>query len=231
LAFATEYPDLNSEQAIGATLEVVPMANWSPPQSFASLGRAWIPPSPNLPRIESALVYPGQVLLEGTNLSEGRGTTMPFEVTGAPFIDAETLCVDLNARQLPGVRFLPLAFRPTFDKWAGQSCQGVSIHVTDRNSYRPYRTAVALLATVQQRWPRQFEWLNPPYEYETELPPIDIISGSEKLRMLLKTADEFSLESILSCPLASWQKRVSAAALYDSANQRFVNSRGDGLVG
>ncbi|HUG71011.1 MAG TPA: DUF1343 domain-containing protein [Pirellulaceae bacterium] len=214
---------LNSEQAIGATLEVVPLENWSPSQSFASLGRAWIPPSPNLPRIESALVYPGQVLLEGTNLSEGRGTTTPFEVTGAPFIDAEVFCVDLNARRLPGVRFLPLAFRPTFDKWAGKTCQGVSIHVTDRDAYRPYRTTVELLAVVQQHWPQRFEWLDPPYEYETELRPIDIISGSENLRTSLEREDQSLLESISSCPLASWQERVSAVVLYGTSNLRLVS--------
>ncbi len=214
---------LNSEQAIGATLKVVPLANWSPTQSFASLRRAWIPPSPNLPRIESALVYPGQVLLEGTNLSEGRGTTTPFEVTGAPFIDAELLSIDMNAAQLPGVRFLPLTFRPTFDKWSGESCQGVSMHVTDHDMYRPYRTTVALLAAVRRRWPEQFGWLNPPYEYETERPPIDIISGSANLRTVLKSADQSSLESVLSYPLASWQERVSAAVLYGSANRRLVS--------
>lgn len=211
---------LNSEQAIGAKLEVIALANWSPSQRFASLGRTWIPPSPNLPRAESALVYPGQVLLEGTNLSEGRGTTMPFEVTGAPFIDAEVLCRDMNDHQLPGVRFLPLIFRPTFDKWAGESCQGVSIHVTDGSAFRPYRTTVALLAAVQRRWPEQFEWLAPPYEYETQLPPIDIISGSARLRTLLNSDDQ---TSILSCPLSPWQARVSDAILYDSADRRFVN--------
>ncbi len=213
---------LNEEQAIGAALDVVPLSNWLPEQTFASLGRAWIPPSPNLPRIESALVYPGQVLLEGTNLSEGRGTTTPFEVTGAPFIDAESLCNDLTARQLPGVHFLPLIFRPTFDKWAGQSCEGISIHVTDPETYRPYRTTLALLAAVQRRWPRHFEWLDPPYEYETEKPPIDIISGSSSLRLSLNAEDESSLESLSYCPRDLWQGRVAAALLYGSAKQRFV---------
>lgn len=214
---------LNTEQAIGATLDVVPLSDWSPEQTFAALERLWIPPSPNLPRIEAAFVYPGQVLLEGTNLSEGRGTTTPFEVTGAPFIDAELLCDDLNARQLPGVRFLPLIFRPTFDKWAGESCQGVSIHVTDPAAYRSYRTTVALLACVRKRWPQHFVWLGPPYEYETEKPPIDIISGSSDLRLLLDAKDESSLETLSDCPRELWKERVASALLYGSANERFAD--------
>ncbi|MCB9873035.1 MAG: DUF1343 domain-containing protein [Planctomycetaceae bacterium] len=210
---------LNSEQAIDAALEVIPLANWSPSETFTSLARVWIPPSPNLPRVESALIYPGQVLLEGTNLSEGRGTTTPFEVTGASFIDAEVLCDDLTDRQLPGVRFLPLAFRPMFDKWAGELCQGVSIHITDFNAYRPLRTTIALLAAVRRRWPQQFQWLAPPYEYETVKPPIDIISGSARLQLAIESGDD---ERLPCCPLTLWQERTCTSLLYGSAGERFV---------
>src|SRR5690606_35986203 len=108
-------------------------------------GLPWVPPSPNLPTFASALVYPGQVLLEGTNLSEGRGTTTPFEVAGAPFVDPELLADELNDRALPGVRFRPVRFRPTFDQWQGQVCGGVQFHVTDLQSFRPYATTLHLL--------------------------------------------------------------------------------------
>ncbi len=208
---------LNQEQAIGATLEVVALGDWSPEQTFSSLGRVWVPPSPNLPRVASALVYPGQVLLEGTNLSEGRGTTTPFEATGAPFLDAEVLCQQLIARKLPGVQFLPLAFRPTFDKWAGELCQGVSMHIVDRDAFRPYRTTLTLLAVVQEHWPRQFAWLDPPYEYETEKPPIDIITGSAALRTSANVSNESSLDT-----LAAWQERVTAVAIYGAPHRRFM---------
>ena len=213
---------LNTKQALGAKLEVVSVGNWLPEESFKSIGRVWIPPSPNLPRIESALVYPGQVLLEGTNLSEGRGTTTPFEVMGAPFMDAELLCAEMLARKLPGVHFLPLAFRPTFDKWAGELCQGISMHVTDPDTFRSYRTTVVLLEVVQNLWRKQFAWLDPPYEYETEKPPIDIITGNAALRTSANPKDESTLELLVSCPLEAWRECVESSLLYGSISERFV---------
>ena len=173
---------LNESEEINAELQVLDVVDCAPEAMFDQWKRPWIPPSPNLPTFQSALVYPGQVLLEGTNISEGRGTTTPFEVCGAPFIDEFRLCELLTSVDLPGVSFLPIRYTPTFDKWAGESCGGVSLQVTDQQGFRPYLTTLAILATVFQSWPEHAEWLPPPYEYETVKMPIDILSGSPKLR-------------------------------------------------
>jgi uncharacterized protein YbbC (DUF1343 family) len=133
-------------------------------------------------RWETVVVYPGQVLLEGANLSEGRGTTLPFELCGAPWIDPFRLADVLNEHRLPGVYFRPVKFRPTFDKWAGESCGGVAFHVTDVDTFRSYAATLHLFAAVKSLYPREFEWLPPPYEYERIKPPIDILSGSSALR-------------------------------------------------
>ena len=210
---------LNAELGVGAQLEVVPLQGWSPSLMFPSLDRHWIPPSPNLPRFESALVYPGQVLLEGTNLSEGRGTTTPFEVVGAPFIVPEVMCESVTSFNLPGIRFLPVHFTPTFDKWTGKSCGGVSLHVTDAASYRPYRTTLAILIAVSNVWPNDFTWRNPPYEYETSKLPIDTISGSSMLRQRLddpKRCDLAELDSLATLDESAWSERTRPHRLYDA---------------
>jgi uncharacterized protein YbbC (DUF1343 family) len=173
---------LNESMGIHADLTVVPVQGWQREQLWPATGRAWVPPSPNLPTFASALVYPGQVLLEGTHLSEGRGTTTPFEVAGAPYIDPFRLADCLREFSLPGVVFRPVRFRPTFDKWQGESCGGVYFHVTDPQSFRPYRTTLHVLSAIRGLWPREFQWRPPPYEYETVQQPIDILSGSSLLR-------------------------------------------------
>jgi uncharacterized protein YbbC (DUF1343 family) len=197
----------------GALVEGPPLD----PRLFDELERFWIPPSPNLPRVESLLAYAGQVLLEGTNLSEGRGTTRPFEVAGAPYIDPERLCRALDEVDLPGVRFLPIRFVPTFDKWAGQTCGGVSVHITDRRDFRPFRTTVALLAAVRRTWPSDFAWLPPPYEYETVRPPIDILFGSSRLREALDRTGNCGpddLDALCAVDADGWQARSADCRLY-----------------
>ena len=188
-------------------------------------GLPWLPPSPNLPTFASALVYPGQVLLEGTNLSEGRGTTTPFEVVGAPYIDPFELEVRLleAARETgpPGVRFRGLRFRPTFDKWAGESCGGVFLHVTDPLAFRPYETTLRILATVKALWPEGFAWRPPPYEYESEKAPIDILAGSSRLREWIdglsstSTITEIPPELLGSDAHNEWLKQVRLHLLYE----------------
>jgi len=131
-------------------LTVVPMENWTRDEWYDETGLPWVPPSPNLPTLESATVYPGQVILEGTNLSEGRGTTKPFEVFGAPWIDGFVLAKKLNALHLPGVKFRETWFTPTFSKYSGQLCGGCELHVTDRNAYQPVAATLAILEAVQQ---------------------------------------------------------------------------------
>jgi len=209
---------LNGQLAIGADLTVIELANWNRRLGFPA-NRSWIPPSPNLPTVASCLVYPGQVLLEGTNLSEGRGTTRPFQLCGAPYIDEKEMAICLQSVGLPAIQFLPSRFTPTFDKWAGESCGGVSLHVVDAELFRPYETSVTLLAYAASQRADHFQWLEPPYEYERHLPPIDIISGSDKLRLALKqSAGKTDLTNIVAATIAmdqeAWLRDTAAARLY-----------------
>ncbi len=155
----------NDAFGIGAQLHVVPVRGWQRDDAEPGHALPWVPPSPNMPTPDTALVYPGMVLLEGTNLSEGRGTTRPFETIGAPYIDADALAARMNALSLPGVRFCPVHFTPTFSKHAGASCAGVQLHVTDRDAFRPVRTALALLVAIRKLHPEQFKFLegDPPF--------------------------------------------------------------------
>jgi uncharacterized protein YbbC (DUF1343 family) len=177
----------NDQFGIGASLEVIPLEAWRRPMYHDETGLPWIIPSPNLPTLDSAVVYPGAVLFEGTMLSEGRGTTRPFELVGAPWIDGERLADALNARGLPGVHFRPAFFEPTFQKHAKQSCGGCQIHVLDRRAFQPVRTAVELIAAFRREDPGRFAWREPPYEYEHEKQPIDILYGSDRLRAAIDT--------------------------------------------
>jgi uncharacterized protein YbbC (DUF1343 family) len=161
---------------------VVAMEGWSREQYFDTTALPWVLPSPNIPTLESAVVYPGTVLLEGTNVSEGRGTTKPFEIVGAPWIDPEAYTADLNGRGLPGVRFRPALFEPTFHKHAATPCGGCQIHVTDRRTFRAVETGVAIIDAARRAGPDRFAWRDPPYEYEYTIPPIDILYGSAALR-------------------------------------------------
>ncbi len=179
----------NEHFGIGAKLEVVAMQGWRRQDLFDRTGLPWVMPSPNVPTLESALVYPGTVLFEGTNVSEGRGTTRPFELIGAPWVDAEPFAARLNARDLPGVHFRPVTFEPTFHKHAGRACGGCQIHVVDREVFRPVATGVALVEACRQAGPGQFAWRQPPYEYEAVRPPIDILWGSSRLRQAIDRGD------------------------------------------
>ena len=175
----------NETFGLHATLEVLPIEGWQREMYQDDTGLPWVLPSPNLPTLDSAIVYPGMVLLEGTNLSEGRGTTRPFELAGAPWLEARRLADALNGLGLPGVYCRPVEFQPTFQKHAGQTCGGCQVHVTDRTAFRPILTAVALLQCCRQQAPDHFAWRQPPYEYETIIPPIDILYGSDQLRRQL----------------------------------------------
>ncbi|HPF34637.1 MAG TPA: DUF1343 domain-containing protein [Candidatus Krumholzibacteria bacterium] len=156
-----------------------------PSDTHPATGLPWVLPSPNMPTWDTALVYPGMCLLEGTSASEGRGTTRPFEIFGLPGLDSDALVARLAGRGLPGVVFRPLHFQPTFQKHAGALCGGAQIHVTDAASFRPVRTAVEILAALLALAPETFAWNPPPYEYETEKLPIDILAGGPELREAL----------------------------------------------
>jgi uncharacterized protein YbbC (DUF1343 family) len=171
----------NTEFGIGCSLTIVPMEGWSRDSWFDQTGLPWIPPSPNLPTPDSAIVYPGMVLLEGSCLSEGRGTTRPFEFVGAPFIRSRQYADALNSLRLPGVFFRPAHFQPTFQKWGGKMCGGVQIHVQDRNMFEPYLTGIAVLSAARALYPESFEWRQPPYEYEYEKLPIEILCGGPEI--------------------------------------------------
>jgi uncharacterized protein YbbC (DUF1343 family) len=169
-------------QDLGGDLEIIPARGWRRGDYFDATGLPWIMPSPNLPTLDGAIVYPGQVLLEGTNLSEGRGTTRPFELFGAPYLTPRRLLKELEGIPLPGVVLREVAFEPTFHKWAGEACYGFQLHVTDRLAFKPYFTTLALLSVIRRLYPQQFAWRQPPYEYETERLPIDLLTGDATIR-------------------------------------------------
>jgi len=190
---------------INCGLEVIPMKGWNRDMYFQHTGLPWIPPSPNLPTPTSAMVYPGQVLWEGTNISEGRGTTQPFEIFGAPFISTEKMLSYLggNNGRLPGIILRPIAFEPTSNKWAGKSCRGFQIHITDTYLYKPYLTTLRLLQAVLAIHRDQFQWKQPPYEYEFNKLPIDLIIGDAHIRQQIENLD--NIDEIA----ASWKEQLN----------------------
>ena len=169
---------------------VIPMRGWKRKMWFDDTLLPWVMPSPNMPTLDTGAVYPGMCLLEGTNLSEGRGTTRPFEIFGAPFIEPDLLTDRLGAFKLPGVVFRPMYFQPTFQKYAGRLCGGAQIHVVNRKKFRPFKTGVAILKAAHDLYPEHFAWKRPPYEYETNKMPIDILAGTDKLRIDIEAGED-----------------------------------------
>jgi uncharacterized protein YbbC (DUF1343 family) len=177
----------NDAFGIGAPLDVVRMEGWDRNMYADGTDLPWVMPSPNMPTLDTAIVYPGTVLFEGTMLSEGRGTTRPFELVGAPWIDPERFAAQMNGLGLPGVYFRPAGFEPTFQKHAKQPCGGCQIHVTDRDAFRPVITGVALIDMFRRQDTGRFAWRQPPYEYEHDKMPIDILAGSDTLRQQVES--------------------------------------------
>ncbi len=176
--------------SVDCELEVIPMKGWRRGDFHPDTGLQWFFPSPNMPAWETALLYPGMVLLEGADLSEGRGTTLPFHLFGAPYLDQREFLEAVKRYDLEGVAFRPVCFEPVFDKWKGRMCRGFQIHVTDRERIRPYRLGLALLQTMLRIHPDHFRWLPPPYEYEWEKLPMDILLGDGELRRGLERGDD-----------------------------------------
>lgn len=207
---------VNDMLHIGAEVQVIPMQGWNRSMYFPETGCPWIAPSPNMPRFETAVVYPGQVLVEGTTLSEGRGTTTPFEVVGAPYIEPERLAEALADYPTPGLTVRPVRFRPTFNKWADASCGGIALHYTEAAAVRSYATTVALFACLRNLYPEQFTWLPPPYEYEATLMPIDILSGSSRLRQTLDggTTTPAHVASLVQIDTELWREKSRRYLLY-----------------
>lgn len=176
----------NAERGLGVDLEVVPCQDWHGGMDFEQTGLPWVMPSPNMPTTATAFVYPGMCLLEGTNVSEGRGTTRPFELFGAPWIDARNLCHRLREANLPGVAFRPAWFQPTFHKFAGQTCAGAQVHVLDRAAFRPVRIGLTVLAALREQGGERFAWRTEPYEFVADRPAIDLLFGSSRERLALE---------------------------------------------
>jgi uncharacterized protein YbbC (DUF1343 family) len=174
------------ELALDLDLEVVPMKGWRRRMAFEDTGLPWVMPSPNMPTVDTAFVYPGGCLIEGTNLSEGRGTTRPFELVGAPWLDGPALARAMGKERLPGVAFRAAAFTPTFQKHAGALCQGVQVHVLDRKRFPAFLTYLLLIHHARGLAPLRFAWRDPPYEYEHEKLPIDILCGTDRIRRAIE---------------------------------------------
>ena len=202
-------------EAFGVACEVrgVPMIGWRRRQWFDDTALPWVPPSPNMPTLETATVYPGGCLVEGTNLSEGRGTTRPFELVGAPWIDGPALRDRLADRALPGVGFRETSFRPKFHKHAEATCGGVQLHVLDREALRPFRTFLAVLADARALDPGRFAWRTETYEFVDDRPAIDLLLGRAGLREALE--DEADLADLE----AGWTDDLGR---FDAERRRFL---------
>ncbi len=203
----------NEHFGLHADLEVVTMEGWRRGMYHDAADAPWVMPSPNMPTLDSAIVYPGTVLFEGTNVSEGRGTTRPFELVGAPWVSAEPFARALNQRRLPGVIFRPAVFEPTFHKHARLTCGGCQLHVVDRHTFQPVLAAALLTELFRHAGPDRFAWRDPPYEYEHEKLPFDILAGSSDLRERIEAGER--AEDIAR----SWEPAVQQ---FDAVRQRFL---------
>lgn len=198
-----------------AEVEVIGLKNYDPEAYFEATGLPWVLPSPNMPSVATAVVYPGQVLFEGVKVSEGRGTTRPFEMFGAPFVEPYRLAGCLAEYNLPGVCFRPVFFEPTFNKHAGRLCGGVYIHVTDRRFFLPYRTSLACLQALFKLWPEETALAEPPYEYEYDRRPINLILGRADLADEIAAGrDIMELESGWAADLARFEAERNEIFLY-----------------
>lgn len=192
----------NEVEGIGCKLTVVEMRGWSRDRDFDATGLPWVLPSPNMPTLDTAYVYPGMCLVEGTELSEARGTTRPFELVGAPFVsyaEARALAESLEREDLPGVRFRPVVFTPMFQKHARRRCGGLQLHVASRRGFRPYLTGVAVLRAFRHMFPEAFQWRTREYEFIAHHPAIDLLTGGAEVREGIDAGR--SLEAIA----ASWR--------------------------
>ena len=189
----------NDTFGIACELEVVACEGWQRDAYYDACDLPWVMPSPNMPTLDTAVVYPGMCLLEGTNLSEGRGTTRPFELFGAPFIDGRALAATLGGYDLPGVRFRPCVIEPTFHKFARQRCGALQVHVTDRRAFNAYRTGIAVLVAVRRLWPDAFAWRTAAYEFRDDVPAIDLLTGKPGVRAAIDAGQDLDEVMRIAC--------------------------------
>ena len=206
----------NDAFGIGCELEVVACEGWQRKQYYDECDLPWVMPSPNMPTLDTAIVYPGMCLLEGTNLSEGRGTTRPFELFGAPFIDGRALVDELKRNDLPGVLFRPCHIEPAFHKFAGQRCGAVELHVTDRQAFQAYRTGLAVLVAVKKLWPEAFTWRRERYEFRDDVPAVDLLTGRPAVREAIDAGEDLGAVMQIACGGTEvYDAGRSQALLYD----------------
>lgn len=204
-----------AEEKLDLDLTVLAMRGWSRDMELERTGLPWVMPSPNMPTVDTALVYPGMCLVEGTELSEGRGTTRPFELAGAPFLDPYALAAALEDEALPGVRFRPAVFTPTFQKHARHPCGGVQLHVTNRHAFRPYLTGVAFLRNAWLVAGGQATWRKRAYEFVTDVPAIDLLAGSGLVRSLVEAGAPLpEIQATWADDEAAWREARRAHLLY-----------------
>ena len=195
---------IKSNLKLDLELSVVKMKHWTRAQWYEETNLIWVPPSPNIPTMASAMVYPGMCLIEGTNLSEGRGTTTPFEIVGAPWIDGIKLAERLNALALPGALFRPVAFTPALSKFSGESCQGVQLHVADRKLFRPLATALAIIEDIRRNYPEQFQFKSAHF---------DRLAGTDTVRKAMERNEP------VADIVATWQKDLKE---FETARKKFL---------
>ena len=201
--------------SLDVDLVVVKMKGWRRRMHYEDTGLPWVLPSPNMPTVDTAFVYPGGCLIEGTNLSEGRGTTRPFELVGAPWLDAQALTRAMREERLPGVRFRTAAFTPTFQKHQGELCHGVQVHVTDRGRFPAFLSYLLLIHHARRQDPARFAWRDPPYEYERVKLPIDILCGTDEVRKAIeKGASPRTLARGFAKDAAAFRRRRRPFLLY-----------------
>ena len=205
----------NGKYSLGCNLEVIRTTGWSRHTYFDETELPWAMPSPNMPTLDTAIVYPGQVLLEGTKLSEGRGTTRPFEIFGAPYFDVESILNSLDWSCLTGMALREVTFTPTFNKFAKKTCRGFQVHVTDRNQFKPYRASLAMIAAIARTHGRDFELFEGPYEYVFDRRPIDVIIGDKQITdAVLSGVPIMELESHWAKELGEFEKERQSCLLY-----------------
>lgn len=196
----------NKEFGIGCDLTIIEMDGWERSYFYDETDCPWVMPSPNMPTVDTAAAFPGTVFFEGTQVSEGRGTTRPFEMVGAPFIDENELSEALKSLKLNGVIFRPIKFLPTFQKHQGETCHGVFLHVTDRRNFQPVITGFALVSLIYNLYKEKFKWKNPPYEYVFDRNPFDVIAGTLKTRRFIEKNEDIESVKLF------WQERVKVFA-------------------